>query len=94
MRTGGRDKQLSIKCSHRILILQQLIDQLVEARYTLRYILILSDDRENALGIVVGVLSNGLNLLSINSFWQYIVKGVVILIAVYVDFLKKRKKAN
>jgi ribose transport system permease protein len=44
--------------------------------------------------LIIGVLSNGLNLLGINSFWQYIVKGVVILIAVYVDFLKKGKKAN
>jgi ribose transport system permease protein len=40
-------------------------------------------------GLIIGVLSNGLNLLGVNSFWQYIVKGVVILIAVYVDFLKK-----
>jgi len=44
--------------------------------------------------LIIGVLSNGLNLLGINSFWQFIVKGVVILIAVYVDFLKKGKKAN
>lgn len=41
-------------------------------------------------GLIIGVLSNGLNLLGVNSFWQYIVKGVVILIAVYVDFLKKK----
>ncbi|MDR2245183.1 MAG: ABC transporter permease, partial [Treponema sp.] len=32
--------------------------------------------------LIIGVLNNGLNLLNINSFWQYIVKGVVILIAV------------
>ena len=43
--------------------------------------------------LIIGVLNNGLNLLNINSFWQYIVKGVVILIAVYVDFLKKGRKA-
>lgn len=42
--------------------------------------------------LIIGVLSNGLNLLGINSFWQYIVKGVVILIAVYVDFIKKGKQ--
>ncbi len=42
-------------------------------------------------GLVIGVLNNGLNLLNVNSFWQYIVKGVVILIAVFVDYLKKRK---
>ncbi len=40
--------------------------------------------------LVIGILSNGLNLMGINSFWQYIVKGVVILIAVYVDYFKKR----
>jgi ribose transport system permease protein len=42
--------------------------------------------------LIIGVLNNGLNLLNINSFWQYIVKGVVILIAVYVDFLKKTRR--
>ncbi|MDR1977890.1 MAG: ABC transporter permease [Synergistaceae bacterium] len=41
--------------------------------------------------LIIGVLNNGLNLLNINSFWQYIVKGVVILIAVYVDFVKKNR---
>ncbi|SKA79176.1 monosaccharide ABC transporter membrane protein, CUT2 family [Clostridium sp. USBA 49] len=41
--------------------------------------------------LVIGVLSNGLNLMNINSFWQYIVKGIVILIAVYVDAIKKKK---
>ncbi|MDR1128776.1 MAG: ABC transporter permease [Treponema sp.] len=44
--------------------------------------------------LIIGVLNNGLNLLNINSFWQYIVKGVVILIAVYVDFLKKIRKGS
>jgi ribose transport system permease protein len=44
--------------------------------------------------LIIGVLNNGLNLLNINSFWQYIVKGVVILIAVYVDFLKKNRKTS
>jgi ribose transport system permease protein len=39
--------------------------------------------------LVIGMLSNGLNLMGINSFWQYVVKGVVILIAVYVDYFKK-----
>ncbi len=43
--------------------------------------------------LVIGILSNGLNLMGINSFWQYIVKGVVILIAVYVDYFKKSRKA-
>lgn len=41
--------------------------------------------------LVIGVLNNGLNLLNINSFWQLILKGIVILMAVYFDVLKKRK---
>jgi ribose transport system permease protein len=46
-----------------------------------------------ALGVlVIGVLNNGLNLLNINSFWQLIAKGIVILLAVYVDILKKKKR--
>lgn len=42
--------------------------------------------------LVIGVLNNGLNLLHINSFWQYVARGVVILLAVYVDLLRKRKE--
>lgn len=43
---------------------------------------------------VIGVLNNGLNLLNVSSFWQLIIKGVVILLAVYVDMLKKKKKGR
>jgi ribose transport system permease protein len=42
--------------------------------------------------LIMGVLSNGLNLLGINSFWQYVVKGTVILLAVYIDVIKKRTR--
>ena len=38
--------------------------------------------------IVIGILKNGMNLLGIDSSWQYVVQGVVILIAVYIDFIK------
>lgn len=41
--------------------------------------------------LIIGVLSNGLNLMGISSFWQYIVKGFVILVAVYADVIKKKK---
>ena len=43
--------------------------------------------------LIIGILNNGLNLMGINSNWQYIVKGVVILAAVYIDFLRNNKKA-
>ncbi len=42
-------------------------------------------------GLIIGVLNNGLNLLNVNSFWQYVVKGVVILLAVYIDFIRNSK---
>lgn len=42
--------------------------------------------------LIIGILNNGLNLLNINSFWQLVVKGIVILIAVYADFLKKSSR--
>lgn len=41
--------------------------------------------------LIIGVLNNGLNLMGVDSNWQYIVKGLVILLAVYVDFIRNRK---
>jgi ribose transport system permease protein len=40
--------------------------------------------------MIIGVLNNGLNLLEVSSFYQQVVKGTVILLAVLLD----RKKAN
>ncbi|MED1420817.1 ribose ABC transporter permease RbsC [Bacillus smithii] len=39
--------------------------------------------------LIIGTLNNGLNLLGVSSFYQQVVKGVVILIAVLID----RRKA-
>ena len=44
--------------------------------------------------LIIGILDNGLNLMGVNSDWQYIIKGVVILGAVYMDFLRSRKRAK
>lgn len=41
--------------------------------------------------LIIGVLNNGLNLLGVDSNWQYIVKGLVILLAVYVDYIRNKK---
>src|SRR4029079_3760683 len=35
--------------------------------------------------IIIGVLNNGLVLLDVSPFWQQVVKGMVILIAVIID---------
>ena len=44
------------------------------------------------VGLIIGVLNNGLNLLNVNSFWQYVVKGVVILLAVFLDYFRNKGK--
>lgn len=44
--------------------------------------------------LIIGILNNGLNLMGVNSDWQYIIKGAVILGAVYVDFLRSTKKSK
>ena len=44
--------------------------------------------------LIIGILNNGLNLMGINSNWQYIVKGVVILAAVYIDVIRNNKKTS
>lgn len=36
-------------------------------------------------GIIIGVLNNGLVLLNVSPFWQQVVKGIVILLAVIID---------
>jgi ABC-type xylose transport system permease subunit len=41
--------------------------------------------------VIVGVLNNGLNLLGVQSFWQTVVLGVVLVLAVSLDMaLRKR----
>ncbi|MDD2457988.1 MAG: ribose ABC transporter permease, partial [Eubacteriales bacterium] len=42
--------------------------------------------------LIIGIINNGLNLLGINAYWQYIAKGVIILIAVAADVIKKYRK--
>ena len=41
--------------------------------------------------LIIGMINNGLNLLRMDSFWQYICKGIVILIAVYMDDVKNKR---
>ncbi len=43
--------------------------------------------------IIIGVINNGMNLLNVPFFYQLIVKGLVILIAVYIDVQSKKRRA-
>ena len=40
--------------------------------------------------MIIGVINNGLNLLNVNSYYQDIVKGIIIILAVMI----KRNKAT
>src|SRR5215467_8258363 len=40
--------------------------------------------------LMIGVLRNGLNLLDVSSYWQIVVIGVVIVMAVWIDVVRQR----
>jgi len=40
--------------------------------------------------LIIGLLRNGLNLLNVSSFWQTVVIGIVIVVAVWIDVLRQR----
>lgn len=42
--------------------------------------------------VIMGLLRNGLNLMNVSTFWQQLLIGVVILVAVYLDVLRRRVK--
>ena len=42
--------------------------------------------------LIIGVLNNGLNIIGVSAFWQQVVKGVVMLIAVLIDRFKVVKQ--
>jgi ribose transport system permease protein len=41
--------------------------------------------------LIIGVINNGLNLMGIHSFWQMVVKGLIILVAVSVDYIRSQR---
>ena len=43
---------------------------------------------------IIGIINNGLNLLGMDSFFQYIAKGIIILAAVYMDDIKNQRLIN
>lgn len=50
------------------------------------------------VGAVIGALvmasiDNGMSMLNADAYWQYIVKGLILIVAVWIDVVSKRKKA-
>lgn len=57
----------------------------------------LSGGKGSILGTVIGalimsVLTNGLRILSVKQEWQTVIVGIVIVLAVYADMMRRRKK--
>ncbi len=44
--------------------------------------------------LIIGVLNNGLVLLNVSPFWQQVIKGLVILLAVIIDKMSREIKNN
>jgi len=45
------------------------------------------------LGALIMVsLDNGMSIMNMESFWQYIVKGAILILAVYMDISSRRRK--
>jgi D-xylose transport system permease protein len=42
---------------------------------------------------IIGILNNGMSLLGVPTFYQLIIKGLIIILAVWFDVLSKKKKA-
>ncbi len=60
----------------------------------------LSGGEGTTLGAIIGafvvaVLRNGLNLNGVSSFWQQVILGILIIVAVYIDVRRaKRQRAK
>lgn len=44
--------------------------------------------------LIIGVMNNGLTILGLSSFWQYVAKGAVIVLAVILDKLRQKGSMN
>ncbi|KGQ31282.1 sugar ABC transporter permease [Gallibacterium anatis] len=42
--------------------------------------------------LIIAALDNGMSMLDVPTFWQYIVKGGILLLAVWVDSISKKKE--
>ena len=40
--------------------------------------------------LIMGLLRNGLNLMNVSVFWQQLLIGMIIILAVYIDVLRRR----
>ena len=47
------------------------------------------------IGVVfLGVMMNGMTLLNVSEYWQHVVRGVIILVAVLLNLVQKDRAAR
>ena len=44
--------------------------------------------------VIIGILSNGLTILNVGEYYQQVVKGIVLILAVAFDVLANREKVK
>ncbi|NTV91659.1 MAG: hypothetical protein HGA22_15090, partial [Clostridiales bacterium] len=44
--------------------------------------------------LIIGLLNNGMNLMNLNQYWQYVAMGVVLLLAITLDTLQTEAAAK
>ena len=44
--------------------------------------------------LVMGLIGNIMNLLSVSIYWQQIIKGLIILVAVYASSIRKKESSR
>ena len=42
--------------------------------------------------LLLGIINNGMNLLYIDSYWQMVIKGIVLILAVLIDVMRSKKR--
>lgn len=44
--------------------------------------------------LIIGILNNGLTLLGLDTYWQYVMNGVVLILAVGMDYASRKHAAS
>ena len=43
-------------------------------------------------GIIMATIDNGMSMMNLDAYWQYIVKGIILITAVWFDMKTKKNK--
>ena len=44
--------------------------------------------------LLMGIISNAMNILGVNPYYQYVMKGLLILISIYIGYLGSKRKGS